>query len=93
MEEKQLLELLVKQVGQINSRLDNVDSKLDSMDSRLDTLEKDMKEVKGDIKTLKGQNETIAIQVNQNNQILKKDNVKDWLELGSEVMTNLEKKK
>ncbi|TDX52180.1 hypothetical protein [Orenia marismortui] len=99
MTEKEMLELLVSEVGKINNRLGGIDdrldgmgNRLDGMDSRLDNMANDIKELKRKTANIEAQNEAIALQVNENNQILKKDNVQDWLELGSEVMRNWKKK-
>ncbi|KXS37985.1 MAG: hypothetical protein AWU54_2247 [Candidatus Frackibacter sp. T328-2] len=63
---------------EMNQRFDEVDRKFDILEKKIDKLnvETDM----------------ITRQVNENNQILKQDNVKDWLDLGSEVMAKAKEK-
>jgi len=63
------------------------------MKKDISVMKHDISSLKKQVTNIEHQNETIAIQVSENNQILKQENVKEWLELGSSAISELKKKR
>ncbi|MCK8818122.1 hypothetical protein MWH28_12220 [Natroniella sulfidigena] len=82
MDNEKMLELLLDKFNNLENKIDNLEK---DMNNRFNKLDKELDQ-------LKGETETIALKVNENNQILKQDNVKEWLELGSSAMNEFKKK-
>ncbi|MCK8826360.1 hypothetical protein MWH25_01185 [Natroniella acetigena] len=60
MTEKEMLELLVNEVGKINGRLDGMDSRLDGIDSRLDGIDSRLDGMDGRFDTLESKIDELA---------------------------------
>jgi peptidoglycan hydrolase CwlO-like protein len=84
---------LDNKVSSLDNKVSSLESEMnkrfDEVDKRFDLVENNIKFLMKRANSVESQTEIIALQVNENNQILKESNVKEWLNLGSEVMAKL----
>ena len=100
MADEKVLELILDKITGLDDKLDDLDDKFNSLDNkvnslddkinglglRMDNLEKEVQKNRKMIKNNTDRLDIVVRQVNENNQILKQENVQKWLKLGSEVM-------
>ncbi|MFO7820124.1 MAG: hypothetical protein R6V17_07810 [Halanaerobacter sp.] len=99
MADEEVLELILDKITSLDNKVDSLDNKVDSLDDkidglelRLDNLEKEVQKNRTMIKNNSDRLDIVVRQVNENNQILKQENVQKWLKLGSQVMEHWQEK-
>ena len=92
MADEEVLQLILDKITSLDSKVDSLDKKVDNLDNKVDSLEKEVQKNQIMIKNNTDRLDIVVRQVNENNQILKQENVQKWLKLGSQVMEHWQEK-